>query len=147
MLRSINSKNSLLLLAFGIGVGSILGYLGGMLNTVNVRKSADQKAFFLGVSVKFPTVQDKTAFMHEFRPLADYVRTEEPTTISYELLESDKDSTLIYILERYKTKKAYLEIHKHSKPFLNFRAKFQEMINNGTIVDGQSYIESNIGFV
>ena len=101
----------------------------------------------IGVKISFPTAQDKDTFIADFTPVAEYVRQHEPTTISYELLLSDKDDLHIYIMERYVNKQAYLEVHKKSSEFLSFREKFQKLINGGTKVDGESYIESNIGFV
>jgi quinol monooxygenase YgiN len=75
------------------------------------------------------------------------VRSKEFSTVSYEILQSDKDRLQIFILERYKDKAAYLETHKSSSEFIAFRAKFQTMIDSGTKVDGASYVESGIGFI
>jgi quinol monooxygenase YgiN len=102
---------------------------------------------YIGVKIVFPTIEAKETFINDFIPVAEYVRKYELTTISYELLLSDKDKLLIYILERYVNKKAYLEIHKKSNEFLTFREKFQKLINDGAKVDGESYVETNIGFV
>lgn len=104
-------------------------------------------AFYLGVKVIFPNGADMSEFESEFERLAEYVRRSEPSTVSYELLRSDKNDLQIYILERYRTKDDYLEIHKKSKPFLAFREKFQRMIERGAVVDGDSYLESGIGFI
>ncbi len=112
------------------------------------RKSAAENVFVLGVTVKFKSVEDKDGFKDLFRPVAEYVAKYELDTLSYEMMDSDKEPTQIYILERYRTKKAYLEVHRQSKEFLSFREKFQIMIAAGAaVLDGHSYIESGIGFV
>ena len=62
-------------------------------------------------------------------------------------MQSDKNNLQLYILERYLNKDVYLNIHKKSTEFLEFREKFQRLITSGTIVEGESYYESGIGFV
>ena len=63
----------------------------------------------------------------------------EPTTLAYELLISDKNPLLVTIFERYKDKDdAYLKIHKSSAEFLAFRPQLAEL--NPTI-EGDSYYE------
>jgi len=104
-------------------------------------------AFYLGVGVIFPSVREKEIFKVLFRPLAKYVKDNEPGTISYEVLESDKDENRILILERYVNKDYYLTIHRSSKEFLSFRGEFQKMIDAGAKVDGQSYLETGIGYI
>ena len=111
------------------------------------RRYAADNAFFLGVAITFPSVEEKSQFMEMFKPLAKYVENYELGTLSYELMESDKEALRIMILERYKDKDYYLNVHRTSKEFLSFREKFQDMINKGTKVDGHSYIESGIGFI
>jgi quinol monooxygenase YgiN len=112
----------------------------------NQRNSYD-KAFYLGVTVTFPSPEEKQKFIDIFSPLAKYVKEKEFGTLSYELLNSDKDPKRILISERYKDKEYYLNVHKTSAEFLQFRETFQKMIENGAVVDGHSYIESGIGFM
>lgn len=111
------------------------------------RRYASDQAFFLGVAITFPNAEDKTSFKDMFVPLAKYVEHYELGTLSYELLESDKDPLRIFILERYKDKDYYLNVHRTSEEFLSFRGKFQDMISRGTVVDGHSYLETGVGFI
>lgn len=140
------SKN--LLLAFG--VGSLVGWL--VFSVVSPSQPARirpavKNAFFLGVTIKFPQASDKDDFKVIFTPLAKYVEEKELGTISYILMESDKDPLEIMILERYQDKDYYLNVHRSSGEFKVFREKFQEMITKGAAVDGHSYIETDIGYV
>jgi quinol monooxygenase YgiN len=103
--------------------------------------------FFLGVTIQFPNEADLKTFETEFKPLAKYVEEKELGTISYILMHSDKDPLQVMILERYKNKDYYLNVHKSSKEFLEFRAKLNTLIERGAVVNGHSYIESNVGFM
>lgn len=141
-----NQNSNIILFASGLVFGAISWLLVSQLFQTNPR-NVTPDAFFLGVKVIFPNEVDKSAFESEFEKLAAFVRTSEPGTISYELLRSDKQPLQVYILERYRTKSDYLDVHKKSKPFLEFREKFQRMIERGAVVDGDSYLESGIGFV
>ena len=86
--------------------------------------------------------------MELFKPLAHYVATYEPGTVSYDLLQSEKDPLRIYLVERYIDKVAYLEVHKKSKEFISFRAKLQKMQDDKLVyLEGDSFIESNVGFI
>mmetsp|Transcript_21465 Transcript_21465/g.35926 ORF Transcript_21465/g.35926 Transcript_21465/m.35926 type:complete len:150 (+) Transcript_21465:74-523(+) len=133
--------------ALGLALGGVLCFLGLKAFGPSDRRNQLPGAFYLGVKVTFPSLEDKLKFHEEFIPLSEYVRQKEFTTVSYEVLQSDKDRLQIYILERYTDKNAYLDIHKKSKEFLAFRAKFQELIDEGAKVDGDSYMETGIGFI
>lgn len=143
-------KNNLnvAILAIGALVGAASCYLVMQMYQTSSNRLSSPSAFYLGVKVSFTSEDDKLTFQSDFSKLAEFVRDFEPQTLSYELLQSDKDPLHIYIMERYKNKKAYLEIHKQSKEFIEFRARFQKMIESkSVIVDGQSYVETGIGFV
>jgi quinol monooxygenase YgiN len=151
----LSSSSSLPSLLMAVAVGALISYVifgknsNGPLfskSAMQSRRNAVDKAFYLGVSVTFPSTEEKTKFINLFTPLAKYVKENEFGTLSYELLHSDKETNRILISERYESKDYYLNTHKTSKEFLSFREKFQEMINNGATVDGHSYIESGIGF-
>eukprot|EP01032_Pedospumella_encystans_P008274 gene8274-9840_t len=147
MLTSKQSGN-LTFLAVGMAVGLLTYFVGSSLyNPPQPRRLVAPDGFFLGVKVIFPNEYDKMEFRTEFEKLAIYVRDHEPKTISYELLQSDKEPLQIFILERYLDKSAYLDIHKQSKEFISFRAKFQKMIERGAKIDGDSYLETGVGFV
>lgn len=143
---SLNSKYThLACLLIGVAFGALLF---GAHFSHRPRKSEVENAFVLGVSVKFRSTTDKDNFKDIIGPVADYIAKFELNTISYEVMDSDKEPTQIYILERYKTKRDYLEVHRKTEIFLSFREKFQAMITAGlATVDGHSYIESGIGFV
>jgi len=106
--------------------------------------------FFLGVAVTFATPADKTAFLEIFKPLSDYVRDYEIGTVGYKLMESDKDTLRVFILERYKDKETdFIQAHRSSEAFKTFRAQMQKMQEEKkiTAVAGESYIErSDLGF-
>lgn len=133
-------------LVAGILIGALItniSYLG-----LSRRKSTVQNAFVLGVTVKFVAKEDKEEFLVAFKPLAEHISKFEKTTVSYELMDSDKDHLQLYILERYVDKQAYLEIHKKTPEFLSFREKVATLQREkGVTLDGNSYIESGIGFV
>lgn len=138
-----------------IGIGICLSYLYNQISypsksiTINdkvVRKSSTSNAFFLGVVIKFKNIEAKKEFKVLFKPYAEWVAINELETISYEMSESDKDELQIFILERYITKDDYIEKHRKSNEFIEFRAKLLAMGNN-VILDGHSYIDSNYGFV
>jgi quinol monooxygenase YgiN len=133
-----------------IGVGICLSYLynqiSSSINDKVIRKSSTENAFFLGVVMKFKTIKDKNKFKVLFKPYAQWVAVNELETISYEMSESDKDELQIFILERYITKNDYLEKHRKSNEFIEFRAKLLAMGDN-VVLEGHSYIDSNYGFV
>jgi quinol monooxygenase YgiN len=134
----------LAIFALGIAMGYLLSGA-SQIPHWSKRVSKDKGVFFLGVTLKFKTVEGKEKVKELFKPVADYVATHEMSTVSYEMLESDKDDKLVYIAERYQTKDAYLNIHKKSPEFLKFRAKLTELSDTYEM-EGNSYIESNIGF-
>ena len=63
-----------------------------------------KNAFDLIVALTFKSDEDKKTFKSMFAVLADYVRTSEPTTLSYELSDSDRDPLRVLIIERYVNK-------------------------------------------
>jgi quinol monooxygenase YgiN len=79
-----------------------------------------------------------------------YVKEHEPNTLAYEVLLNDKDPLQVLILERYKEKAdAYLQVHRSSAAFLEFRPKLKAMVEKGhvTRMEGHSYLDSQFGFV
>ena len=142
--------SSLTAVLVGVVVGVIVCKWSGCSQPIKSRSAAtSDPPFFLGVTITFGSAEDKKVFIENFRPLAEYVKAKEPETLSYELSESDKEPNQLFILERYKHKQSsYLEIHRHSKPFLVFREQLKQMMDDGRAsLDGHSYIESGIGFV
>ena len=136
------------ILFVGICVGLIPSFLQLSSNGSNGgrRETKHKEVFALLITIKFFSAADKQAFKELFAPFAQWVSINEPTTISYELSESDKDEKQIFITERYLTKNDYLEVHRKSPTFLTFRQKMADMSSTFTM-EGHSYIESNIGFI
>jgi quinol monooxygenase YgiN len=108
------------------------------------RETSVKSAFVLLVAIDFASEGDKDSFKKLFKNIAQYVAEYEFSTLSYELAESDKSSTRVIIIERYKDKDAYTNIHRSSEPFKKFRSILQ---GYDVKIDGHSYIESNIGFI
>lgn len=106
--------------------------------------AAGAKPFFLGVTLTFESENDKALFISYFSVVADFVKEHEPTTLSYELYESDKIVTQVFILERYIDNRSYLDIHRTSQPFLQFKERISTLKIH---VSGHSYYESGIGFL
>jgi len=116
-------------------------------NTTKIH-DAGEKYFLLGVTVTFSSDEVKMRFLNAFAPYATYVRENEPTTLSYEIFESDKDSKRVFIFERYVNKDAYINIHRSSESFLKFRSNLTAMTEKGdAVIEGHSYLESGIGYI
>jgi quinol monooxygenase YgiN len=96
------------LIEFGavLSVGLVLGYFLPKQLTGRRRVSAHKNAFVLLVKLQFKTPQDKQAFRALFAPFAAWVAANEPGTVGYDMLESDKDETTVLLTERYATKAA-----------------------------------------
>jgi len=111
--------------------------------------SSRSPVFSLLVTATFDSVGNKEQFLEDIKPVAEFVQSSEPDTLSYEVLLSDKDPLQVLIVERYKDKEnAYLKVHKSSAPFLAFRKKLQAMQDNGHVqISGHSYLDSGVGFV
>ncbi|CAB9503457.1 expressed unknown protein [Seminavis robusta] len=111
--------------------------------------SSNAKAFSLLVTLQFQDDSAKKEFLEIARPMMDYVYKNEPTTLGYELLFSDKDPLQVLFLERYVDKdEAYLKIHKSSAAFLTFRPKLQALQQAGRVtMSGNSYEDSGFGFM
>ena len=102
------------------------------------------------VQLTFTELQYQEQFVRDITPLCQYIQQHESnTTLSYKVLFSDQNPLLVLILERYVNQpEAYLQIHKTSAPFLEFRAKLQTMQQHQVVtIDGSSYYDSGIGFV
>eukprot|EP01039_Chlorochromonas_danica_P008632 gene8632-9512_t len=148
------SKNTFLVFGLGALTGWFAYFLSQRIQAssssstlVPSPREHGQHAFFLGVSVRFPSDEDQKEFERIFKPLSDHVRKNELGTLSYIVMRSDKEARHIMILERYKNKQYYLDVHKTSEPFKTFRDQFQELISKGAVVDGHSYVESDLGFI
>lgn len=100
-----------------------------LLSLRSTRLTAHKNAFFLGITITFIDVTSKAAFIELFTPYAEFVASNEPTTIGYELCQSDKNELQLFIIERYVTKEAYLDVHRKTQEFQEFRATLSKMSN------------------
>uniref|UniRef100_A0A7S0IPF1 ABM domain-containing protein n=1 Tax=Calcidiscus leptoporus TaxID=127549 RepID=A0A7S0IPF1_9EUKA len=107
-------------------------------------------AWVLSIKIVFGSAAEREAFAALWRPLADYCRANEPRTLAYELLLSDKDEATACIFERYASKED-LTTHQQSEPFKAFKAALAQAEAEGAIrrvsVDGHSYNESGAGYM
>mmetsp|Transcript_39739 Transcript_39739/g.95896 ORF Transcript_39739/g.95896 Transcript_39739/m.95896 type:complete len:241 (-) Transcript_39739:290-1012(-) len=110
--------------------------------------SSSPPVFSLFVTLEFTSDEYLQQFLTDLKPVADFVRENEPGTISYEVLRSDKDPLRVMLMERYKDKDvAYLQVHKSSKPFLEYRPKLKAMEEAGYVkIVGESYVDTGVGF-
>jgi quinol monooxygenase YgiN len=110
--------------------------------------SLSPPVFSLFVTLQFTAEQHKATFLNDITPLADYVRNQEPDTLSYKVLLSDKDPLRVLIIERYADQaNAFVAVHRNSPPFLEFRPKLQALQEAGHVtIHGESYIDSTVGF-
>jgi quinol monooxygenase YgiN len=111
------------------------------------RRSESNVAFHLGVTITFPKREDKELFVDLFKPLARYVEDFELGTLSYQLLQSDSDPLRVHVMERYKDKEYFLNVHRNSSEFKYFRAELQKLYDKGAKADGNSFVETGIGFL
>lgn len=76
---------------------------------------------------------------------AQWIKENEPTTLSYQLMCSDKDPLTVCILERYKDKSySYAVVHKTSQEFFKFRPALAALEPK---IDGHSYEEDSSTFI
>jgi quinol monooxygenase YgiN len=112
--------------------------------------SQSEETFTLCVTLIFNDEKSKDSYLKLFSEYAQWVATNELTTLSYQLLQSDASNLEVMVLERYVNKDAYLKIHKTSPQFLNYKKKFIELRgdSNPTFsISGRSYYNSVGGFV
>jgi quinol monooxygenase YgiN len=104
--------------------------------------------FSLLVTLQFQDADSLRTFQTAFAPVAQHVLANEPDTLAYEALLSDKDPLQVLVLERYRNEDhAYLQVHKSSAPFLKFRPQLAKLQEEGKVtVSGHSYTDSQIGF-
>ena len=116
--------------------------------SADIMASSSGPAFTLLVTLKFKSEKYVEQFLLDIKPLCDYIKSEEPTTLAYEVLKSDKDPLMVTLMERYADKdEAYLNIHKSAKPFLEFRPKLKAMQDDGNVeISGESYLDRMVGF-
>lgn len=64
------------------------------------------------------------------------------------MARSDQDPLKYLVYERYRSKADYLETHKSSPAFKEFRPKMQALQESGqVVVSGHSFDEVGVGFI
>eukprot|EP00890_Picochlorum_soloecismus_P003202 jgi/Picsp_1/3883/NSC_01395-R1_protein len=111
------------------------------------RESSEKEVFVLAVNLQFAHETDRDLFIQKWHRLADYVAEFEPDTLSFECCIADTNPVLCLVYERYRNKSAYLQ-HRESAEFKTFKQWFDSgMLSKKPEIDGQSYIETNQGFM
>ena len=94
--------------------------------------------FILIVNLIFKTNESKNKFINEFLILQEYcLNYEKDFLLQYEYAVSDTNSNMIVIIEKYNSKENYLNIHRKSNKFLNFKKQIK---NLDITISGNSYI-------
>lgn len=138
------------------------------LSTTKQQQHQQKEAFVLAVNLKFTTLAHRDTFLQLIDPLCkDVLANEGPknyysstsssstattsteTTLSYKVAISDKNPLLVFILERYSDKEyGYLQVHRSGNEFTKFRTKLKTMEEEGGVeIEGESYLETDLGFV
>jgi len=117
--------------------------------TTNGRtKVRGEKAFVLAVQLEFESHNDAESIFAKWHEATDYCFLKEPFLYHYEASQSDQNPLLYMIMERYRSKDDYLNIHKTSEAFQTFRAELKKLDEEGKVkIIGHSYNELGIGFV
>lgn len=107
-------------------------------------EEAGKQAWCLIVKLKFKDYSKVIKLKDLWEPYAQWVHENEPTTLAYQLMTSDKDPLTVTLFERYVDKeKAYLEVHKGSEEFKAFRPQIAALEPD---MEGHSYYEGS-GFM
>lgn len=94
--------------------------------------------FILIINIKFKDNKDMNYFINNFLILQKYcLDKEKDFLLQYEYAISDKNKNKIVIIEKYINKESYLNIHRKSIKFLNFKENIK---NLNLIISGESYI-------
>lgn len=103
-------------------------------------------AFVLAVQLTFPNMESQKIFLERWQRLAAFVQDHEPETLAFEALQSDSDPLMLLIYERYTSRSSYENIHRKSEAFTTFKTWLMEY-PHGPDISGQSYVETNKGFM
>ncbi len=142
------STTTQLLLAAAAGAAAALAAASFLLPP-RVRRSPP-RVFVLAVSLKLDPAQGgATAWIREFRALAQHCYDAEPRTISYQLCvgEEDPESTIL-IYERYVTKEDLTGTHHASAPFKALGETIAERYPNLILEKTRAtYWETEVGYM
>lgn len=105
------------------------------------------QVFVLAVQLKFPSIEKRNLYMELWRPLGQYCKHHEPATLSFELSVADSDPLTLLVFERYISKDDFTNVHRKSQAYNNYKKEFTRYLQDKVNVTGQSYYESNLGFM
>eukprot|EP00887_Chlorella_sp_A99_P006640 scaffold3.g6640.t1 len=90
--------------------------------------------------------RDRDVFIGNWKPLAEWVEANEPGTLCFEMLVADTDPLKIMVYERYTSREAFTEVHRHSAPYLKWKEEQVPWRKEHNVeVGGQSYFTSGAG--
>jgi quinol monooxygenase YgiN len=137
---------------------ALAGFFIGRWNETKAKTTGRDGAFVLLVNMKFISVELRDKFLELIEPVCqDVINNESPagsrgstqTTLSYQVAISDKNPLTVVVMERYLDKDyGYLNVHRSGTEFLKFRELLKGMQERGEVeIDGESYVETRLGFV
>jgi len=130
------------------GTNRMEGIQTGAFTSTGRQKERNEKAFVLSVELLFEDKDTATQVIDEWRKVAEWCHNNEAILYHYEIAKSDQDPLKYHMYERYRSKSDYLNIHKASDAFQEFRKILQEAQDRGAVkVSGSSYLELGIGYV
>ena len=118
------------------------------LTTLGRPKAVGEKAFVLAVNLQFQDNVSAENLLKAWGQAAEWCVKNEPFLYAYEVAQSDQDPLKYLVYERYRSKADYLETHKSSPAFKEFRPKMQALQESGqVVVSGHSFDEVGVGFI
>ena len=94
--------------------------------------------FLLIINLRFMSQKEMNIFIKEFLILQKYcLEKEKQFLFQYEYALSDQDKYTLVIIEKYDNKDSYLNMHRQSKAFKDFKKSTSKL--NMSII-GHSYI-------
>ncbi|KAL4434671.1 hypothetical protein ABPG77_002794 [Micractinium sp. CCAP 211/92] len=85
----------------------------------------EQTSFVFRVSITFASTQDRDELLEAWRPVAEWVKENEPDTLAYEATISESNPKHVMVFERYASKAA-LDAHLATDIVKKFFAEYLE---------------------
>jgi quinol monooxygenase YgiN len=145
---SLSPRELVLVAALGsVGLFWTVAHLRRLPEPLATRRTGE-RAWLLVVTLRFVSAAEVDKFLTAFGPQADATSRGEPDTLGYEVSRSEQNPLSLMIYERYRTKAAYLDVHKAMKHFSKFRPKLQALQDAKKVeVTGEAYQELGVGFM
>ena len=125
----------------------VMRVLSAPATTTGRPKARGERAFVLSVNLNFHSASAADELIKDWAKIADYCYRFEPFLYQYEISQSDKQQLRYTVVERYRSKEDYLQLHKSSMAFKEFRPKMKAMQDRGDVeVSGDSFMELGVGF-